>query len=254
MPARRTPPHWAVRARLSPDARAFARRWVDGAGAPILGSLKGSSCLSRVALTFDDGPDESVTPRLLDALGRHQASATFFVLLCQVRRHPELVRRAVAEGHEIALHGGDHQRLTRRTHRHALEYLHAAKAELESLCDTSVSYYRPPFGAQTVSTLIAARRSGLDVVAWSCDAADWEDRDVSAVCDSAMARLAPGGILLLHERLEPDPESVAPTTTFDRVELVEMILNRTAAKGWHAVTVSGLLEEARPRRTVWLRP
>lgn len=251
---RQPPLHWDLRRRLSPQRRTQARRVVDRLGGWAIGSINGSASHHCIALTLDDGPDPEVTPRLLDVLREHGVKATFFVLLTQVRRHPELLRRMASEGHEIALHGRDHQRMTYLSHTGAVSNLRSARSELEGHLGRPVRLYRPPFGSQSASTLLAARRAGLDVVAWSCDAADWVDRDIDLVVDAAMARLRPGGILLLHERLEPDPERDAPTTSFDRAEMLDRIIRSVTSEQWQPVTVSYLLLDAKPRRTVWLRP
>ena len=250
----RAPAYWALRERIPPERRAQVRRWVDLAGARALGSVNGSLSAREVAVTLDDGPDPDVTPRVLDVLAERGAAATFFVLVSQARRHPDLVRRAVAEGQEVALHGIDHRRITRGSHAQAVAYLRAAREELEDLAGVEVRLFRPPFGAQSVSTWLAARRAGLTVVAWTCDGDDWVDRDVALVAETSMARLEPGGILLLHERLEPDPERDAPTTGFDRARLVDLVLDAVTARGWRAVTVGRLISDAPARRTLWLRP
>ena len=251
---RQPPLHWDLRRRLSPQRRTQARRVVDRLGGWAIGSINGSASPNCVALTLDDGPDPDVTPGLLEVLHEQGVKATFFVLLSQVRRHPELLSRMAGEGHEIALHGRDHRRMTYLPHADAVAVLRSARSELEGHVGRRVRLYRPPFGSQSASTFLAARRAGLDVVAWSCDAADWVDRDVDLVVDAAMARLRPGGILLLHERLEPDPERDAPTTSFDRAEVLDRIIRLVTEKQWQPVTVSHLLLDAQPRRTVWLRP
>jgi peptidoglycan/xylan/chitin deacetylase (PgdA/CDA1 family) len=250
----RLPAYWAVRQHISPHARIRVRRWVDRAGGSVLGSINGAASAGHVAITLDDGPDELVTPQLLDVLTAHGATATFFVLVGQGRQYPELLRRVAREGHEIALHGFDHRRITRCSHSEAVAYLRSAKAELEELAGVPVRFYRPPFGSQSLSSLVAARRAGLTVVAWSCDGDDWVDRPVADVARLSLARLDAGGVLLLHERLEPDPERDAPVTTFDRAELMGTVLEAVAERGWRAVTVGQLIEEAPARRTVWLRP
>lgn len=241
-------------ASLSPQRRAALKRSVDRLGSGVLGSINGSASPATFGLTFDDGPDPDTTPRVLDVLRAQDATATFFVLLAQARKHPEVLARAIDEGHEIALHGVDHRRITHRSRSEALAHLRSAKAELEDLTGVAIRLYRPPFGAQKPSTLIAARQAGMRVVVWTCQAEDWIDRDVALVVDSALERLGPGGILLLHDRIEQDLESdITTVTTFDRAELVSGVLHGASARGLRATTVGQLLRAAPERRTVWLQ-
>src|SRR5690606_32118384 len=98
-----------------PAGDSRARRFARGAIPSFAFRALGVHCVDtsrRVfALTYDDGPDPDSTPRVLDALRRHGAVATFFVLTEAARRHPDVLRRIVDEGHEIALHGSDHRSL-----------------------------------------------------------------------------------------------------------------------------------------------
>jgi peptidoglycan/xylan/chitin deacetylase (PgdA/CDA1 family) len=105
----------------------------------------------QVALTFDDGPSGADTPRVLDLLARHGARATFFTLAQNVRRHPDMIRRMVAEGHEVAIHGELHlpllmlpPGLIRR------EIRRSADAVLEA-ANVTARHYRPPFGLMVPS-------------------------------------------------------------------------------------------------------
>ena len=100
-------------ARMSPRLR----RAVHGAVDPLLipvSSIDGvrAATPDMVGLTFDDGPDPVSTPQVLASLERAGTTATFFMLAERVSRHPEIVRDVVGAGHEVALHGIDHQRLT----------------------------------------------------------------------------------------------------------------------------------------------
>ena len=108
---------WRVRDALPPSTRHALRRATDPVLAPV-GSVAGVHLRGRgplpVGLTFDDGPDPDVTPAVLDVLAAAGVRSTFFVLTDRAARHPDLVRRAVREGHEIGLHGPDHRRLTTR--------------------------------------------------------------------------------------------------------------------------------------------
>ena len=245
---------WQAAERLSPDARKQARAMIDAVGAPFLGSINGATSVNKVAITFDDGPEPTVTPQLLELLREHQIRLTFFVLLTQCRRYPELLEAIVRDGHEVALHGVDHRRITGLPYGLAVDYLYNARCELEAATGQPITLYRPPYGSQSVTSWRAVRKAGMNVVAWSCDGADWVDRGVESVVADSMARLDSGGILLLHERLEPDPQRDAPKTSFNRIDMTQRLLVEVADKGWVPATVGEMITESAARRTVWLRP
>lgn len=236
---------------LGPRARRAARRAADTVLRPV-GSVNGGRDARSVAVTFDDGPDPDVTPQLLRVLSEHGARCTFFLLVVQAERFPELVRAIADAGHEIALHGMDHRPLPRLGHRGALRYLRDARRRLEEVAGRPVRWYRPPYGLQSLASWAATRRAGLDVVVWSADAADWEDDPVGTVLGRAVAALTPGGVLLLHERLEPGPDGEPVHTRFDRAALVDLLLREVDERGLTAVTV-GELSPRGLRRTAWFR-
>ena len=247
-------PHWALRRRLSPTTRRRARAAVDAVLAGQLGSWRATTSTARVALTFDDGPDPDVTPALLDLLDELAAPSTFFVLVHQCRQWPDLAAEIARRGHELALHGYDHSRLTTLPPGEVTAYLTAARTELQGLVGRPVSLYRPPYGAQSVRTYRATRRAGLEVVVWSADAEDWVDGSADDVAARGLRALEPGGILLLHERLEPDPLRGAPVTTFDRCSVARGIIDGCRDRGWEPATVSDLVAQSSVVRTAWFRP
>ncbi|MBU4215393.1 MAG: polysaccharide deacetylase family protein [Actinobacteria bacterium] len=235
---------------LGPRARRWVRRVADLVLAPV-SSVAGGRVPGEVAVTFDDGPEPAVTPALLGVLAHHRVTCTFFLLVNQAEQHPELVRAIVAAGHEVALHGLDHRPLPPLGHRGALRYLREARRRLEAVTGRPVHWYRPPYGKQSAASWAAARRAGLDVVVWSADAADWEDVEVADVVALAHERLVDGGILLLHERVEPGPAGEPVETRFDRVEVVDQVLADLRDRGLRPVTVGALARRA--HRTAWFR-
>ncbi|WP_375431137.1 polysaccharide deacetylase family protein [uncultured Friedmanniella sp.] len=241
-----------LRARLGPGGRVVARQLADLALAPGFGSINAGSSPGSAALTFDDGPDPGTTPLILRALEGAGARATYFLLVSQAERHPELVREIRDSGHEIALHGFDHTPLPSLPHRAAVRVLNEARLRLEDVAQVRVSYYRPPYGKQTPTSWLAARRAGLEVVVWSADAADWEDLELLEHVDQAFARLTEGGILLLHERLEPGPDGSPVFASVDRAALTTAILDELEIRRLSAVTVSELVEGGAVR-TAWFR-
>ncbi|MEN3357055.1 MAG: hypothetical protein V7637_1037 [Mycobacteriales bacterium] len=239
---------------LSPDARRRVRRATDGVLAPV-GSIRGARTGERVvALTYDDGPEPGGTDGVLAALAEAGVRATFFVLAYRAEAHPDLIRRTVAAGHEIALHGIDHSRLTELPPPEVGRLLAAGKARLERITGQPIRLFRPPYGSQTVRTYLAARRAGLDVVVWGPAAEDWRDGPAGEVADRALAGVAPGEILLLHDGFEVPPGDRTPRPTFDRGDLTRALLAGLADRGYTGTPVSTLLAGRRAWRTAWYRP
>jgi peptidoglycan/xylan/chitin deacetylase (PgdA/CDA1 family) len=239
---------------MPPAARRRVRTAADSVFSGFLGSWRATASGAHVALTFDDGPDPFVTPELLDLLDEVAAPSTFFLLVDQCRQFPDLAKEVALRGHEIGLHGVDHRRLTEMPSAAALAYLRTARQELQEVTGQDVRLYRPPFGAQTVRSYVATRRAGMEVVVWSADAADWVDRSSAEVALDALDAISPGGILLLHERLEPDPLRGAPATTFDRCEVVRTVTEGCRERGLEPATVGALVKQYGAVRTAWFRP
>jgi peptidoglycan/xylan/chitin deacetylase (PgdA/CDA1 family) len=205
------------------------------------------------ALTFDDGPDEYHTVRILEVLARHDAKATFFVLAQRAARYPEILSATRAAGHEIALHGDDHSPLVGCSAREKVAKIRRGKSRLEALLGEPVRFFRPPYGYQDVRSFLAARTAGLKVIGWTAEGGDWLDLTPGQVADRAMAGLAHGSILLLHDRTEPWPGRSAemPSRNLDRAEVVERLFQRAATQGVGFVPVGGLLAEGSALRVPW---
>ncbi len=164
----------------------------------VLGSIMRVAGSSSVSLTFDDGPHPDVTPAVLELLARHGARGTFFVLTEPAREHRSLLAEIVAAGHEIALHGANHARLTGSKHVVRREIVDA-KHELEELLGSPVRWFRPSFGEQTKASFVVARRAGLDVVLWSVDTKDYMAGDVDQRRSRILGAIEPGAIVLAHD-------------------------------------------------------
>jgi peptidoglycan/xylan/chitin deacetylase (PgdA/CDA1 family) len=230
-------------------------RWGRAAVLPI-SSVAGVATSDPVAaLTFDDGPDPATTPAVLDALARHGATATFFVLAERAQQHPELVRRARAEGHEVGLHGDDHTRLSAVPPSEAVRRIRRGRRRLERVLQEPVSLYRPAYGAQRLGQLLGTRLLGLDVVLWTAWARDWEPAHAPAVADRALAALHPGAFLLLHDTVGDaapvDGGSHPAGPAVDRAEMTDAVLTGMAAAGIATATVGQLLATYPAVRTPW---
>jgi peptidoglycan/xylan/chitin deacetylase (PgdA/CDA1 family) len=156
----------------------------------------------HIALTFDDGPDPFWTPRVLDALRSAGAPATFFVVAPLAERHPGLLRRAVDEGHEVALHCNRH---TRHDRTGAEEILADATAGLRILkrLGHPVRDWRVPWGVVTPDSEAVAEELGLRLVGWSADSEDWRGDAADAMLDRLEPGIGPGAVVLMHDGVGP---------------------------------------------------
>lgn len=182
-----------------------------------------------LALTFDDGPHETLTPKLLDMLKKENAHCTFFVVGQNAAEYPAILKRAVAEGHEIANHSWSHPSLSKLSVSGIESQLDRTDAAIEKGVGRRTKLVRPPYGATnaTVRKVIADR--GEIVVLWSVDPLDWKYRNADRVARELIQGAAPGGILLAHD--------IHPST----VASVPEVLSKLTAQGYKFVTVSELL-------------
>ena len=152
-----------------------------------------------IALTFDDGPDPTYTPQVLQELGELQVSATFFMIGWEAAASPGLVRQIAASGEGIGNHTWNHVALTRLGERGFRAQVDRTNELLSSLTGRRIACVRPPEGYinQQVVRRLAAR--GLTAVLWSDDPRDWTRPGTSAVVARVLAEAAPGAIVELHD-------------------------------------------------------
>ena len=213
---------------------AFARN------SPLFGRVVhgGPSDSPSFAMTFDDGPGPS-TPAVLDALAANDARATFFVLGRQAREHPELVRRIVDDGHELASHGYDHGILVFRRTAHVREQLHRTEQVLQDIVGPNAltRMFRAPHGFRGPATALAARRSGYAMAGWSVGVFDSDQPGARVIADRAIQALQPGGILLLH-----DADGWAPNASRDQTaQAIGPICDAARARGLAPVALGDLV-------------
>lgn len=183
-----------------------------------------------IAMTFDDGPSAALTPRLLDILKQRNIKVTFFVLGQLVQEHPEIVQRAVSEGHEIANHSWDHKALTKLGEGGLQHELADTSAAISKATGKPVTLMRPPYGATNPRLNRAFEKEyGMKVILWSVDPLDWKRPGPGVVSQRIVAGAKPGAIILSHD--------IHPGT----IEAMPAALDALLAKGYRFVTVSELL-------------
>ncbi len=182
----------------------FYASFCIGSGVYLKALCRGRGGERTIALTFDDGPDERMTPQVLDVLARHGIRATFFLVGERAERCPELVRRIVAEGHTVGNHTFTHSGLfpLRGSVRMAAE-LEQTRRLLQTLTGGSVRLFRPPFGVTNPRVARVVRAGGYTTVGWSVRSFDTVARTPRhKVLARVVGRLHPGAVVLLHDRCE----------------------------------------------------
>ncbi len=143
----------------------------------------------ELALTFDDGPNPSWTPRLLDELASHGIKATFFLLGSRAEAEPEVVQRIAAAGHTIGNHSWSHPNLALARADRVLLELMRTSATIEDLIGAPVHFFRPPFGARRPAVLHTARQLGMRPVLWNAMTSDWSGLAAEQIARRLTARI-----------------------------------------------------------------
>ena len=154
----------------------------------------------QLALTFDDGPHPEFTPRLLDVLAEHQLTATFFVIGELAERHPDIVRRIAAEGHELGNHTWTHSEPSQTSPRQFLDEVRRTDELLIELTGSPSRTMRPPKGELNWSKLSGLWQRAQSVVLWNVDPRDFRltsADDMTAWCSTYQP--CGGDILLMHD-------------------------------------------------------
>jgi peptidoglycan/xylan/chitin deacetylase (PgdA/CDA1 family) len=201
---------------------------------------------SRVALSFDDGPDPEVTPAVLDALAGHGARATFFSIGRSLEQHPDLARRLVAEGHELGNHSWRHSRWQNffGVGEQSMEIERGAQAIAAVTGSQVPPLYRPPIGLKSPPLARAANRHRLTLVAWSLHSRDTRIADPQRIAQRVLDGIRPGDIVLMHDGHDL-PGRHRPACA----QAVRLILQGLREKGLQCVTVSELLHLPREGAT-----
>jgi len=194
---------------LAAGAFAYAAMWP---GSRIFGeALTAPARPGELALTFDDGPNSTWTPRLLDALARHDVRATFFLLGSLAEAEPELVRRIAAVGHLIGNHSWSHPNMARASASRVREELKRTNETLEQITGMSVKFFRPPFGARRPAVLRIARELGLTPVLWNAMTSDWSEPSAERIAEQltkaieGQRRRGRAANIVLHDGGHRDP-------------------------------------------------
>jgi len=199
---------------------------------------KGPDDARGVALTFDDGPSPTHTPKVLDLLDRAKVKATFFVIGKKAEAHPEIVRDIVARGHTLGSHGYAHPRTFAMLGKSAVRSDIVRSLDvLEKVTGTRPTLFRPPIGHTNPRIAKVVDELGLTVVGWSVRAIDGlATADATKVAARVVRGLEDGAIVLLHDAAERETHVPASLAALPR------ILDGMQARNLDGVSVTDLME------------
>lgn len=216
-----------------------AKAHLNAAGAPGSVDCAKAKC---IALTFDAGPGPH-TPRLLDILKEKKVPATFFLLgKNHVDTYPDTVRRAAAEGHEIANHTWTHRRLDQLKPAEIRSELGRTQQAIKALTGREPTLMRPPQGRTDGEVTDVSKELGLSQVLWSATAKDYATTDSALIQKRILDQAGRDGIILLHDIYD------------GTVPAVPGIIDELKKRGYTFVTVPQLLAPGTARPGTVYRP
>ncbi len=173
---------------MSPTARWY--------GQTFTGLARGSR---QIALTYDDGPNDPHTPRLLEVLAKYNVQATFFLIGRYVQQRPDLAREIIHAGHIVGNHTFTHPLLTFKSESEIKRELAACKSALRDAIGDCSNLFRPPFGGRRPAVLRIARELGLQPIMWNVTGYDWNAPPAAGIEQKVAGRIRGGDVILLHD-------------------------------------------------------
>lgn len=193
----------------------------------------------QLALTFDDGPNDPHTQRLLDILARHNVHATFFLIGRYVRQRPDIVRAIANAGHAIGNHTFTHPLLIFKSAAEIRRQLSDCRAAIHDAVGEHSNLFRPPFGGRRPAVLRIARELGLEPVMWNVTGYDWNAPPAPVIEASVVRRIRGGDVILLHDgghkQLGADRSQTVLAT--------DRLIARYKSQGYDFVTIPEMIQQ-----------
>jgi peptidoglycan/xylan/chitin deacetylase (PgdA/CDA1 family) len=190
-----------------------------------------------VALTFDDGPDPTFTPIVLDVLEKYDAKATFFVLGVRAEKNPDIIKRMAREGHEVGNHSYSHRNFSKRNSKDdMLMEIKQANDIIYRLSGQKSILFRPPGGYLSDALIDIIRKEKITIAYWSYiqDSKDWKGYKAERIAAHLVKNIKPGQIIILHDGCSNGMQTA---------KAVNIALDRLTREGWRFVTVSELIDQ-----------
>jgi peptidoglycan/xylan/chitin deacetylase (PgdA/CDA1 family) len=191
----------------------------------------------QLALTFDDGPNDPYTARLLEVLAKHNVHATFFMIGSFVQQRPDIAREVVSAGHVIGNHTVTHPALTFKSAHEVREQLGGCERALTGAVGQHSNLFRPPFGARRPAVLRIARQMSLEPVMWNVTGYDWNAPSVEHIEQKVTGKVGGGDVILLHD----GGHRAFGTDRSYTVMATDRLITRYKSEGYEFVTIPEMM-------------
>jgi peptidoglycan/xylan/chitin deacetylase (PgdA/CDA1 family) len=204
-------------------------------GRTFTGLPRGSK---QLALTYDDGPNDPHTFRLLDVLAKHDVEATFFLIGRFVEQRPDIAREVAKAGHAIGNHTFTHPNLIFVNNRETRSELERCTRAIEDALGQTPRLFRPPFGGRRPGTLAIPRSLGLEPIMWNITGYDWNAPPAEQIVRRVSGKIRGGDVILLHDGSHHGMGGDRSQT----VIATEQIFERWKAQGFEFTTIPQMME------------
>jgi len=170
--------------------------WAQGFGRTFVSGARGSK---HIALTYDDGPNDPHTLRLMEVLARHDVRATFFLIGRYVQQRPDIVRDLVKAGHVVGNHTFTHPHLIVSPAVETRNQLEACQRAVEEVTGAAPRLFRPPFGGRRPATLRIVRSLAMEPVMWNVTSWDWKMPPAEKIVQTCARQMRGGDVILMHD-------------------------------------------------------
>jgi peptidoglycan-N-acetylglucosamine deacetylase len=194
----------------------------------------------KLALTYDDGPNDPHTLRLLEVLAKHNLHATFFLIGRYVKRRPDLAREIAQAGHAIGNHTFSHPNLIFASARQTRSELQDCQQSLHDAVGPHSQLFRPPFGGRRPVTLRVARSLGFEPIMWNVPGRDWTGKGAQYIEHQIHKQICGGSVILLHDGSHAGFGADRSQT----VLATDRLIVRCQSEGYEFVTIPEMMGKA----------
>ncbi len=203
-------------------------------GRAFYGLPRGSK---QVALTFDDGPNDPHTLRLLDVLSKHRVQATFFLIGCYVKQRPDIAQAIARQGHVIGNHTFTHSVLIFQPGSRVRQEILQCRDAISDAVGEHSNLFRPPWGGRRPGTFPIVRQLGLEPVMWNVTGYDWNAPSADYIEKRVAGKIRGGNVVLLHD----GGHAAFGADRSKTVEAVDRVIARYQSEGFEFVSIPEMM-------------